>query len=238
MQQQTSFINPVELQVENQNYEIENKKLCSQQDTVANITVSAATLRRTQSQEDNLDVVTFDTFKPKLKEKRSISWSSAWETSTIAASRSVDRELSQIYDIVKPATKVRDERDLGFSKLSYPGYPMKELLPSCTDIPSSSMLYASLYADSDHGSAYDVPRKAALAYSVPDVKKKREKKQESKEWSNEAITNPEEMLMLNDFTGHYDTPKCKYTADQEITVRSNVSSLYDQPRIITTNLGN
>ena len=67
---------------------------------------------------------------------------------------------------------MRDERDLGFNKLSYPGYPMKELLPSCTDVPSSSMLYASLYADSDHGSAYDVPRKAALAYSVPDVKRK------------------------------------------------------------------
>ena len=202
------------------------------------LTSAPVTMRRTKSQEDNLDVVTFETFKPKLKEKRSISWSSAWGTSTIAASRSVDRELSQIYDIVKPVTKVRDERDLGFSKLSYPGYLMKELLPSCTDITSSSILYASLYANSDHGSAYDVPRKAALAYSVPDVKKKREKKEETKKWSDDSITNPEEMLMLNDFNGHYDTPKYKYTADQEITARSNVSSLYDQPRIITTNLGN
>ena len=100
---------------------------------------------------------------------------------------------------------------------------MKKLLSSCTDIPSSSILYASLYANSDHGSAYDEPRKTALAYSVPDMKKKRENKQESKERSFEATTNPEEALVFNDFNGHYDTPKCKYTADQEITASNNVS---------------
>ena len=37
-----------------------------------------------------------------------------------------------------------------------------------------------------------------LAYSVPDVKKKREKKQESKDQSFEATTNPEEILTLMD----------------------------------------
>ena len=197
-------------------------------------------MRRTKSQEDSLDDVTVETFKPKCKliEKRSISWSSAWETSTITASRSVDRELSQIYDVVNPVTKVNDERDLGFSQLSYPGCPTKELLPSCD---ASSMLYASLYAVSDHGSAYDVPKKAALTYSVPEVKKKREKKEESscKEQSYEAIINPEEIVMLNDFKGHYDTPKSKHTPDKEITSScGNVSYLYDQPRIIKPNLGN
>lgn len=205
------------------------------------LTSSAApvTMRRTKSQEDSLDDVTVETFKPKCKliEKRSISWSSAWETSTITASRSVDRELSQIYDVVNPVTKVNDERDLGFSQLSYPGCPTKELLPSCD---ASSMLYASLYAVSDHGSAYDVPKKAALTYSVPEVKKKREKKEESscKEQSYEAIINPEEIVMLNDFKGHYDTPKSKHRPDKEITSSVTISSLYDQPRIVKTNLGN
>ena len=89
-------------------------------------------MRRTKSQKDNLKVVTFETFKPKLERKRSISLSSAWETAmTTAASRSTDCEL---YDTVTPAAKVRaDERDLGFSKLSYSSYPMKDPLPSCTD---------------------------------------------------------------------------------------------------------
>ena len=203
-------------------------------------TASEVTLRRTRSQEGNLDVVTFETFKPKLKEKRSISWSTAWETSTVAASRSVDRELSQIYDTVKPlATNARDERAMGFSKLSHPGYPIRELLPSMyTDAPSSLMLYASLHADNDHhGSTYDVPRRAALAYSVPDVKKRREKEQESKKQSYNTTVNPEEMSMFNDFNGHYDTPKCKYTVDKETTANSNISSLYDQPRFVKPNFG-
>ena len=198
-------------------------------------------MRRIKSQKDNLDVVTFETFKPKLEGKRSISWSSAWETAmTTAASRSTDCEL---YDTVTPAAKVRaDERDLGFCKLSYPGCPMKDPLPSCTDaIPSSSsMLYASLCIDStDYGSVYDVPKKEALAYAIPDMKKKREKKQENKDWSDNADTvNPEEMSMLDNFRGHYDTPKCKYITEKEITDSSKVSSLYDQPRIIKPNFRN
>ena len=197
-------------------------------------------MRRTKSQKDNLDVVTFETFKPKLEGKRSISWSSAWETTmTTAASRSTDCEL---YDTVTPAAKVRaHERDLEFSKLSYPGCPMKDPLPSCTDAvsSSSSMLYASLCIDStDYGSVYDVPKKEALAYAIPDVKKKRGKKQESKDWSDEATINPDETSMLNNFRGHYDTPKCKYITEKEITTSSNVSSLYDQPRIIKPNIGN
>ena len=69
-------------------------------------------------------------------------------------------------------------------------------------------------------------------------KKKRGKKQESKEESYEATTNPEKTLMFDDYKGHYDTPKWKYTTDQENTANSNVSSMYDQPRIIKTNLGN
>jgi ssDNA-binding Zn-finger/Zn-ribbon topoisomerase 1 len=213
--------------------------------TVRLTSAAAASMRRTKSQKENLDVPTFETFKPKLEGKRSISWSSAWETTAIAASRSTD---SQIYDTVKPVTAAKvkaDERDLGFSKLSYLGCPMKDPLPSCTDTDkpsasdSESMLYASLCADScDLGSAYDVPNKAALAYAVPDVKMKRAKKQGSKEWNDEAIINPEEMLMFNNFCGHYDTPKCKYTAEKEITANRNVGSLYDQPRIIKPNLGN
>ena len=103
---------------------------------------------------------------------------------------------------------------------------MKELLPSHNDIPSSDFLYASLNAESDFGSAYDVPRKAALAYSVPDIKKKREKL-ENKKLGDITIANPEETLMLHDFEGHYDIPKCKYTNE---TTTNNVSSLYDQPR--------
>ena len=197
-------------------------------------------MRRTKSQKDNLDVVTFDTFKPKLEGKRSISLSSAWETTmTTEASRSTDCEL---YDTVTPAAKVRaDERDQGFSKLSYPSCPMKDPLPSCTDAisSSSSMLYASLCIDStDYGSVYDVPKKEALAYAIPDVKKKREKKQESKDWSDPDTVNPEEMSMLDNFRGHYDTPKCKYITEKEITTSSKVSSLYDQPRIIKSNIGN
>ena len=74
-------------------------------------------------------------------------------------------------------------------------------------------------------------------YNIPNVKKKRRKKQESKEWRDKATINQEELLMLSDFNGHYDTPKCKYTTDREITASSNVSSLYDQPRIIKPNLG-
>ena len=234
MQEQTSLVNSVKLQVENQ---IEDERVQSQRD---NIRVSAAALRRTQSQEENLNVVTFETFKPKLKEKRSISWSSAWQTSTLSTSRSVDREQPQIYDTVKPITKVKDERCLGFNRLCHPGYSKHEPLSSFSDVASSSVLYMSLYADtcSDYGSAYDVPRKAALTYSVPDVKKKRRKKQESKEESYEATTNPEETLMFDDYKGHYDTPKCKDTTDQENIANSNVSSLYDQPRIIKTNVGN
>ena len=197
-------------------------------------------MRRTKSQKDNLKVVTFETFKPKLERKRSISLSSAWETAmTTAASRSTDCEL---YDTVTPAAKVRaDERDLGFSKLSYPGCSMKDPLPSCTDaIPSSSsMLYASLCIDStDYGSVYDVPKKEALTYAIPDMKKKREKKQESKDWSDADTVNPEEMPMLDNIRGHYDTPKCKYITEKEITAGSKVSSLYDQPRMIKPNIGN
>ena len=96
------------------------------------------------------------------------------------------------------------------------------------------MLYVSLYADtcSEYGSVYDVPRKAALTYSVPDVKKKKEKKQGNKEESQyEATINPEETLVFDDYKGHYDIPKCKYTADQENSANSNVNSLYDQPRM-------
>ena len=202
-------------------------------------TPAPETMRRTKSQKDDLDVVTFESFKPKLKEKLSISWSSAWETSTLATSRSVDREQSEIYDTVKPVAKVKDERSLGFNRLCHTGYSKHEPLSSFSDVPSSSMLYASLYADtgSDYGSAYDVPRKAALTYSVPDVKKKRGKKQENKEESYEATTNPEETLMFDDYKGHYDTPKWKYTTDQENTANSNVSSPYDQPRIIKSNFG-
>ena len=33
------------------------------------LTSAAVTIKRIESQQDNLDVVTFETFKPKLKEK-------------------------------------------------------------------------------------------------------------------------------------------------------------------------
>ena len=55
---------------------------------------AAGAMRRTTSQEDVLSVVTFESFKPKLKEMWSISWSPAWKTSMLATSRSVNRELS------------------------------------------------------------------------------------------------------------------------------------------------
>ena len=221
----------MKLNVENQNYEIEDEGVKCQGSTVADIKLlSPAALRRTKSQENNLDVVTIETFKPKLKEERSASWTSPCEASKIATSKSVDLEPSQIYDTVTSVlfAKAREERNLGYNKLSHPGYPTDELL-SCNDVPSSSLLYASLNADyeSELGSAYDVPRKVALAYSVPDVKKKR-KKQESKGQSDEPITNPEEMLTFYDYEGHYDVPKCKYTDE---TTANNIGSLYDQPRI-------
>ena len=230
IQEQSSFV-PVKLNVETQNYEIEDGKIkCQGQGgTIADIK-SAAALRRTKSQESNLDVVTLETFKPKLKEERSASWTSPCETSKKANSKSVDLEPSQIYDTVTSVlfAKAREERNLGYNKLSHPCYPTDELL-SCNDVPSSSLLYASLNADyeSELGSAYDVPRKAALTYSVPDVRTKRER-QESKEQSDEAITNSEETLIFNDYEGHYDVPKCKYTDE---TTANNIGSLYDQPRI-------
>ena len=166
----------MKLNVENQNYEIEDEGVKCQGDKVADIKLlSAAALRRTKSQENNLDVVTLETLKPKLKEEQSASWTSPCEASKMATSRSVDLEPSQIYDTVTPVlfAKAREERSLGYNKLSHPSYPTDELL-SCNDVPSSSLLYASLNADyeSELGSAYDVPRKAALTYSVPDVKKK------------------------------------------------------------------
>lgn len=220
------------LRAENETYDIANKTVwCQERDTkVANIIKTPPpALRRTQSEEGGLDALVANVIKaPPAALRRTQSeeggldaLAPAREVPKMMKSRSVDYELCQIYDTVKPPhTKVRDD------KTSYPGYPMKGLPSLYTNdmLSSSDALYTSLYIQSELGcgSAYDVPRKAALGYSVPHVKK-RKGNQKHKGRSDEALTNPEEAQIWSDFNQHYDTPKCRNT--------NKNSLLYDRPRI-------
>ena len=199
MQEPSSFtFTPLTLRVENETYDIANETVLHPKGErkVANvIKVPPSALRRTQSQEGSLDAL-----------------ATIWEAPKMVKSRSADYELCQIYDTVRPLTKVRDDKSSGFNKTSHPGYPMKGLSSlSCNDTQASSdVLYTSLYIQSelDCGSVYDVPKKAALGYSVPDVKRRKENL-EYKGRSDEVLTHPEEAQTLSelDCGSAYDVPK-------------------------------
>ena len=138
------------------------------------------------------------------------------------------RDRSQVYDIVAPFKAKETEKPIegvGYNNLSHPGYPMKEFqLPPHDTLPSAS-LYASLNIETGPA-VYDVPKKSAQLYSVPDMEKKRKRCQKKKERSKKITA--EEMYISSSLSleCHYDVPRSK-PKQEHITVKASL--FYDQP---------
>ena len=206
----------VPVKVEDQRQQRECSQLQGEAVTNAAATdLSSGVLRRIKSQANNLDSVTFETFKPYPKKKRPASWTSTskQKMETLCSMEYAKHELSQIYDIVAPFKPRGTEKPVGgvgYNNLSRPGYPMKELLSPQHDTLPTTSLYASLNIETGPAvTVYDVPRKSAQLYSVPDMEKKRKRRQKRNEQSKKVTAEEISASSSLPLEGHYDIPQSK-----------------------------
>ena len=155
-------------------------------------------MRRSKSQENNLDVITFETFKPK-SEKNSASWSTATELKT-KFTTSFDDEQEQIYDTVQPSKFIQETEERKSLESSNQDYCTLQKMAL-----NSSSFYTSLTSKANN-SMYDVPRKATSVYNIVDARKKEEQHQK-RPWYKLKVTSVEDLSCSLPLEGHYDFPK-------------------------------
>lgn len=186
------------------------------------------TLRQAKSEEDCLDDVTFETFKPKqiLKEKRPSSWTTIREPK-MKESSSLSHEQGQCYDVITTTLKVHaratEESDSGLS----PGYCVlqKEALTSPTE-----SLYASLNYTTT-SSTYDVPRKATSVYSIPHDGEKGDGHQHKEEKCWKMVKTTSEEILSSCLQHQYDFPTKKHkqkliTNEDQFTIPNNGETVH------------
>ena len=163
--------------------------------TAATTRQSSDTRRRANSDKDtHCTRGTSEAFKP--KKKRPASWPSINEPRVVARikpSKTVDQELGRVYDSVAlPKSQPRDGAVGGteYNKLSYEGYPKKEVMsPSLDTLPLSSM-YSRLNTSNDPFQAPAISKLSASAHSVPDIEEKREAITAKKDTKSKEIVEP------------------------------------------------
>ena len=140
----------------------------------------------------------------KPKKKRPASWPSISEPRVvfIKPSKTIDQELSRVYDSVAlPKAKTKDPGAVGgieYNKLSYKGYPKKEVMsPSLDALPLSSM-YSRLNTSNDPFQAPAVSKLSASTHSVPDIEEKREATPANKDTGPKETVQQEHALSEDD----------------------------------------
>ena len=165
---------------------------------------SSDTRRRANSDKDtHLTKGTDEAFKP--KKKRPASWPSINEPRVmiIKPSKTVDQELRRVYDSVAlPKAQPVDGAvgDMEYNKLSYKGYPKKEMMsPSLDALPLSSM-YSRLNTSNDPFQAPAISKLSASSHSVPDIEEKRETTPAKRDAKPKEIVEPvrQEQVMTED----------------------------------------
>ena len=152
------------------------------------------TRRRANSEKDTYLTrnTAAEAFKP--KKKRPASWPSINEPRIVVLkpSKTVDQELGRVYDSVALPRAQPKEGAVGgmeYNKLSYKGYPKKEVMsPSLDTLPLSSM-YSRLNTSNDPFQAPAITKLSGSSHSVPDMEEKREASSANKD------TMPKENLV-------------------------------------------
>ena len=129
----------------------------------------------------------------KSKKKRPASWPSINKPRVVVLkpSKTVDQELARVYDSVASPRAQPKEGAVGgmeYNKLSYKGYPKKEVMsPSLDTLPLSSM-YSRLNTSNDPFQAPAISKLSASVHSVPDIEEKRDVSLSNKNASPKEIT--------------------------------------------------
>ena len=158
--------------------QIQQPRIETASTTAATCLSSDARRRANSDKETHLTKGTAETFKP--KKKRPASWPSINVPRVVAIkpSKTVDQELGRVYDSVAlPKAQPKDGTVVGgmeYNKLSYKGYPKKEVMsPSLDTLPLSSM-YSRLNTSNDPFQAPAIAKLSASSHSVPDIEEKQE----------------------------------------------------------------
>lgn len=184
---------------------------------------TTVSMRRALSQDTSLDVITFETFKPRLTQKKQQFFSCTWGVTERKTNneplKCVDDEEERVYDTVVPFAQVKQREKAnnpGYNKLVHPAYPTGgNISPTHQHLAHSESIYASLN-EIDEDTVYDMPMKTVSLFSIADM-------DEDRENTGHETQNPRLSL-----EGYYDFPRPTHGV-VSTTTTAKPDSLYAHP---------
>ena len=167
-------------------------------------------------EQNSLDMITFDTFKPRVikKQKRPTSWEAVGrgQSTDSEATAGASNGQEQIYDTVAPITDKGTDNHPGYNRLSHPGYPIKKFWSPEHYKLAPSSLYSRLNVDD--GSVYDVPRNTASTHSLSNMTEMVKYESNGNDVMTKTLTRFSSCLSLE---GYYDVPKRQHEESMNST---------------------